>query len=145
MKLNRFRGGDHSVDDDRRAYCVLGGGHLGVAVARRLLANDDSVTLVDELSPSERRNLPETAVVHGDPTDIAVLEETGLGNDSTVIIATQSDSRNLLIAQLVRINFDDPDIVVLTNFPDRFDSIEQAGHEPICATSVLSDALVKNI
>jgi trk system potassium uptake protein TrkA len=144
MKLNRLRGGDHSVDDNIRTYCVLGGSHLGVAVARRLLANGDTVTLVDELSPREHRDLPETAVVHGDPADTAALEEAGLGNDSTVIVATQSDSRNLLIAQLVRINFDDPDIVVLTNAPDRLDPIEQAGHESVCATSVLSDALVEN-
>ncbi|MEF8800391.1 MAG: NAD(P)-binding protein [Halolamina sp.] len=144
MNLTRLRGGDHSVDHDGRTYYVLGGGHLGVAVARRLLADSDSVTLVDELSPGEHRGLPETAVVHGDPADTAVLEEAGLGNDSTVIVATQSDSRNLLIAQLVRTTFDDPNIVVLTNVPDRFDLIEQAGHVPVCATSVLSDALVDN-
>jgi trk system potassium uptake protein TrkA len=142
MIPNRTTGG--SSANDPPSVCVLGGGQLGVAVARRLRENGDTVTLVDELAPQEHAGLPETAVVHGDPSDTDVLEDAGLDHAETVVVATRTDSRNLLIAQLVNANFD-ADVVVLTNTPDRLDPIAQAGHEPVCATAVLSDALVNNV
>ena len=59
-------------------------------------------------------------------------------------MATGSDSRNLLVAQLVRARFDVSDVVVLAHQPDRVGLFEAAGHDPVCATDALSAALVED-
>lgn len=127
---------DHSERTSERACYVLGGGRLGTAVARRLRSNGYPVSLVD--SSADR---PETSGRRGDPVDLTLLEEAGLAGASTVIVATRSDRRNLLVAQLVSARFDVPEVVVLANVPDRLDAFAEAGHDPVCATDALSDAI----
>lgn len=118
-------------------YYVLDGGQVGEAVAKRLSAEGYTTALVDEsYNPSE---LPGRA---GDPTDVRTLKEVGLSDESTIVVASQLDGRNLLIAQLVSANFDVSRVMVLANAPERYDLLAEAGHEPVCATTALSEALV---
>lgn len=117
---------------------VLGGGHTGRAVARRLRANGHAVALIDETRHDSA--LPGT---EGDPTDVRVLDDAGVERASRVIVASRSDRRNLLIAQLVRSRYDVDRVLVLANEPPRFDLFADAGHEPVCATTALSEALVE--
>lgn len=131
---------DRTPECEQSAYYVLGGRHLGSAVARRLRADGHTVCVVDEAYDRS-----ETPGLRGDPADIRALEAAGVGATSTVVVATESDSRNLLIAQLVRANFDVKNIIVLVNVPDRLEMFTEAGHDPVCATSVLSDTLVDTV
>lgn len=119
---------------------VLGGGLLGMAVARRLQAADRTVVLVDESA-----DVPDLPVVRADPTDIAALREAELNRDAVVVVATPSDGQNLLAAQLVRARFDVDRVVVLTNHPDRVDAFADVGHESVCATELLADGLVDRL
>lgn len=137
MEPNRSSGHDPPGEETGTTYCVLGGGHLGAAIARRLREDDHTVVLVDDSN-----ELSGTPVLRGDPADVRVLEEADVAAATTVIVATESDSRNLLIAQLVRVRFDVPNVVVVANTPERLDLIAEAGHEPVCATSALSDVVV---
>jgi trk system potassium uptake protein TrkA len=113
-------------------------GVVGVATPYpRLREDGHAVSLVDDTN-----ELSKTPVLRGDPADVRVLEEAEVAAASTVIVATESDSRNLLIAQLVRVRFDVPEVVVVANNPERFDLIVEAGHEAVCATSALSEVVV---
>ncbi|WP_373689906.1 NAD-binding protein [Halocatena marina] len=131
---------DRSTEHETSSYYVLGSRHVGPAVARRLRVNDHTVCVLDELNGRS-----ETSGFEGDQIDVQTLETAGVGAASAVVVATESDSRNLLIAQLVRACFDVTNIIVLTNVPEHFDMFREAGHNPVCATSALSDALVNTI
>jgi trk system potassium uptake protein TrkA len=131
---------DRPTGRTEATHYVLGGGQVGVAVARRLLDDGHAVRLVDE--DYDDHEIPG---YHGDPADLGVLEAAGIAGTSTVVVATQSDRRNLLVAQLVRAHFDVARIVVLVNSPCRSALFEAAGHEPICATTALSEALTKSV
>ena len=131
--------GPHT-DGETNAYYVLGGEHLGSAVADRLRADGHSVCVVDE--SHDRSHVPG---VRGDPSDVRALEAADVGSATTAVVCTGSDRRNLLVAQLVRAHFDVETVVVLANDPDRIDLFTEAGHAPVCATSVLSDALLEAI
>jgi trk system potassium uptake protein TrkA len=131
-------------------HYVLGGQHLGAAVARRLQAEGHHVRLVE--APDDIPGARETPddlsgidVVRGDPTEVEVLAAAGMSETSTVVVATGSDRRNLLIAQLVATRFDPYRVLVLANAPPRIELFAEAGHEPICVTSALSEALVENV
>jgi len=139
MKPNQPAGEDGATDRAGTAYCVLGGGDLGRSVARALHDTGHAVRLVEDSPP--RSEIPVTS---GDPADVELLEAAGIADASTVIVATGSDPRNLLIAQLVRARFDVPRTLVLVNSPSRLDTFQEAGHEPVCATTVLSEALIES-
>lgn len=136
-------------------HYVLGGQHLGAAVAHRLQAEGHSVRLVaaaDDGPSDPADDLFEASddpagidVIRGDPTEAEVLAEVGVTDTSTVVVATRSDRRNLLIAQLVRTRFDPYRVVVLANAPPRLELFAEAGHEPICVTTALSEALMENV
>lgn len=121
-------------------YYVLGGGSVGQSMAERLRALGHSVTVVDE--DHVVGDLPGK---QGDPEDLRVLQAAGVSDTSTVVVATDQDGRNLLIAQLVRAHFDVPEVLVLVNDPDRHGLVARAGHEPVCATTALADALVEKV
>lgn len=137
MIPNRFTG-ESTAEDSQNHHYVLGGGSLGAAVANRLRENGVAVTHVDEDADGED-------AVNLDPTRLLTLETAKLAGATSVIVAGRSDRRNLLIAQLVRTHFGVERIVVLTNDPDRYDLIDEAGHDPVCATTVLSTALVESV
>lgn len=139
-KSNQFSRDEPSSEVADSEYYVLGGGHVGVFVAQRLRANGHTVSVVD-LSHSS----PELPVLRGDPADVRTLNKAGVSDASAVIVATSNDGRNLLIAQLVCAHFDVPRIIVLVSVPHRLDLVAEAGHEPICATTALSEALIDSV
>lgn len=120
--------------------CVLGGGPLGAAVARRLQTSGRAVVLLDESIDDD-----DLSVIRIDPTDAAALNGAALKRDAVVVVATPSDRRNLLAAQLVRAHFDVERIVVLTNHPDRVEAMADVGHDVVCATELLADGLVAHL
>jgi len=128
-----------SADGTKTDYYVLGGGHLGAAVARQLSVASHPVTFVGGV------DVADVPSIRGDPSSVAVLRDAGITATSTVVVATPDDGRNLLVAQLVRTRFDVADIFVVVHAPDRTGLVAQAGHEPICATTVLADGVVTDI
>jgi len=119
---------------------VLGGSHLGVAVARRLQAAGHDVTLVD--ADADVDDLP---TLRGDPRNVTVLSDAGLTETATVVVAMPDDGWNLLVAQLLRTRFGISEAFVVVHTPERFDLVADAGHEPICATTVLADGVVDGV
>ena len=132
----RARGSESFGDAEEPVHYVLGGGHVGVAIAERLRADGHrNVTVDRSYRPGDVPGFV------GDPTDPDVLSEAGIERASTVVVAMRSDRRNLLVAQLVRSRFDVPRIIAFVDDPDRCPLFTDAGNEPFCATTALSEAL----
>lgn len=129
-----------TTEESAAEYVVLGGNHVGEAIASRLHAGGHDVVVVTDTPTST-----DVRTLEGDPAELSTLVDLTLAEEATVLVATRSDARNLLVAQLVRANFDVPRTFVLTNRPDRADSVDAAGHEPICATSAIADAVVEEL
>jgi len=129
-----------SSDEEETTHYVLGGDHVGNAIAEQLQTNGYRVTLIDESYESD--DIPGFS---GDPTEVKVLSESGVDAASTVVVATRSDSRNLLIAQLLRARFDVQRVVAFVDDPDRLPLFAEAGHDPFCVTTALSEALAEDL
>jgi len=109
---------------------------MGTAIAEQLRANGYQVATV-----SEGPDSVDVPTVNGDPSAVAVLSEAGIEPASTVIVATRSDRRNLLIAQLVRTHFGVSRVIPLVHDPERSALFAEAGHEPLCVSTALSTAV----
>ncbi len=88
-----------------RRVVVAGGGHVGQALTRLLLAEKIDVTVIQR---SESRafelaaQLPEALVLKGDATDPAIQREAGVPDADYFIAATQDDENNIFGALLAR-------------------------------------------
>jgi len=86
-----------------RRVLVIGGGRVGLQVARALLAEDVAVTVIersrarcDALGPE----LPAARVLHGDGTDVRLLVDEGIAAADAIATLTDDDPTNLLAALL---------------------------------------------
>ncbi|GAB7094779.1 hypothetical protein JCM30237_19320 [Halolamina litorea] len=121
-------------------HYVLGDGELGVSIARRLRASGHAVVIIDETVDP-----PDVPTVAASPTDFGALREAGVADAAVVVVATPSDRRNLLLAQSIRVRFEEPRLVVLVNTPDRVDLFADAGHDVVCATDAVSTAVAERV
>lgn len=129
------KGGDSYTEAGEATHYILGGAHVGIEIAEQLQAAGHRVAVVDD--SYESSDIPGFT---GDPATVDVLVRSGVDSASTVVVATHSDHRNLLIAQLVRARFDVPRVIVFVHDPDRASLFADAGHEPFCVTTALGAA-----
>ncbi len=85
--------------------CILGGGVVGEALALALEGRDTRIQLIerDPHRASElAQRLNQTEVIHGDGTDLALLEEQRVGEADLFVAVSQEDEVNLLAGLLAR-------------------------------------------
>jgi Trk K+ transport system NAD-binding subunit len=131
---------DKSLTDADAEVYILGGGAVGTALAQRLRESNLDVNLIDV--GADPGAVPSRRV---DPTYSNALAEVELPSAATVIVATPGGGRNLLFAQLVRVRFDVERVLVVANNPDRVDMLADAGHDSICASTALADAVADHL
>lgn len=83
---------------------VVGGGVVGVAVAQGLNKAGWNVTIIEVDRDRCERIAGEVKalVLHGDGTDLDLLEEEHIGESSVLVAVTSNDEKNLLISLLAR-------------------------------------------
>jgi trk system potassium uptake protein len=93
------------VGREVRRVMILGGGNVGFMVAQELLKRRVEVVLIE--ASRERcewlsQELPEALVIHGDGTDIELLEAEGMAEADVVVAVTDNDEKNLLASLLAK-------------------------------------------
>lgn len=122
-KLLGFEG-----DPERRRVVLVGANGLTTAFAGVLRDHDWKAVVVDS-APQKLARLREqkVATVSGDARDAATYDEAGLERDSLVAALTLNDELNLLVAELVRTEFDVEHPVVALHQPSsEFGSVRRA-------------------
>lgn len=124
---------------------ILGGDDVGLALARHLRNEAWSVDLLDSdptiVERAVRHDVPAHAV---DITDVRELDEHDVEKVDVAIVASDSDSANLLAAQLLRVAFDVEHVVVRVNDARNIDSFEELGFVTVCASSALAESIVRS-
>ena len=118
---------------------IVGGDHVGGRLAARLAHVDVVGFLDDEFPVSETE--AEVVGREVDITDRRQLEQVGLDDVETVVVASERDSVNLLVSQLLRTTFDVDRVVVRINDPQNRAPFEETGVETVCVADALSRAL----
>jgi len=94
----------NNSQSDRRRAIVCGGGSVGVGVANGLREAGWSVKIIEQ----DRRRCDELAqlcsslVLHGDASDLDLLEEEHIESVSALIAVTNNDEKNLLISLIAK-------------------------------------------
>ena len=118
---------------------IVGGGKIGANVTRSLVERDQEVVLIE--SGAERADVLEAEfghrVVHGDGTELYVLEQAGITRPPAIVVAaTGDDEDNLVISQLSRERYGVQKVIARVNDPrnqEHFDLLDIA--PTVCSTN----------
>ena len=96
-----FRGGHHQ---EKRRAMVCGGGSVGVGVANGLREAGWMVKIIeqDRKRCEELSELCESLVLHGDASDIDLLQEEHIESVTALVAVTNNDEKNLLISLVAK-------------------------------------------
>jgi trk system potassium uptake protein TrkA len=118
---------------------IAGGGKIGANLARTLLRAGQEVTLIEQRRDRFERleDEFEHVVVHGDATELFVLERAGVQRPPSIVIAaTGDDEDNIVICQLAREKYGVEKVIARVNDPRNQVHFDLLGVSPtVCATS----------
>jgi trk system potassium uptake protein TrkA len=122
---------------------VVGCGRVGSQVALRLAADGWDVTVIDEKEEALVR-LGESwrgGFIVGHGMDSEILLSAGIENANAVVVATNGDNTNLVIAQVAQKRFEVPCVVARILDPARAQFYAEQGMRTICPTQTAIDEL----
>jgi trk system potassium uptake protein len=129
---------------------VVGAGRVGSTVAKWALAEGHEVSVLDEdpLSHERLDNELDTSweeaggrFTVGTALEIDALTEAGIAEAETVIVCTDGDNTNLVVAQIARRRWGIEGVIVRVLDPRRAEWYRQQGLSTICPTAVAIDML----
>jgi trk system potassium uptake protein TrkA len=126
---------------------IAGGGKVGSGVLRRLLRHGHEVTLIEQRHDRFERleDEFEHQVVHGDATELYVLERAGIERPPDVVIAvTGDDEDNIVIGQVARERYHVPKVVARVNDPRNQKHFDLLGIGPTVSATQSIMALVEH-
>jgi trk system potassium uptake protein len=123
---------------------VVGCGRVGSTVALQLHGSGWDVTVCDENEDALGRLGEQWTggflVGHG--MDLHLLREAGIEDADAVVVTTDGDNTNLVIAQAAQQHFQVPTVVVRVLDPARAQFYATRGLRVICPTSAAIETLV---
>ena len=126
---------------------IIGCGRVGSAIAVELDRAGWDVTAIDEKEDAIDRLGSHWAggFVQGHGMDLAVLGEAGIDHADAVVVATNGDNTNIVVAQVAKERFKVPCVVVRMLDPARSEFYRERGLHVVCPTahaiSVIEEAL----
>lgn len=125
----------------------MGCGRVGARVAALLDHTGNHVTVIDTDSRAFRR-LPAGFggdTIIGTGIDEDVLRSAGIETADAFIAVTNGDNRNIMAAQVARLVFNVPEVVVRIYDPVREDTYRRLGLTTVCPTTTISAIILDNI
>jgi trk system potassium uptake protein len=126
---------------------VIGCGRVGSNVALQLAEDGWDVIAVDEKEEALGR-LGEGwrgGFILGHGMDVDVLREAGIEDADAVVVATDGDNTNIVIAQVAQKRFGIDCVVVRVLDPARADFYKSRGLRTVCPTKTAIDTLTEAV
>jgi trk system potassium uptake protein TrkA len=122
---------------------VIGCGRVGSGVALRLAEEGWDVTALDEKEEALTRLGEDWAggFVVGHGMDLDLLRRAGIEDADAVVVATNGDNTNIVVAQVAQKRFAVPCVVVRILDPGRADFYATQGLRTICPTQTAISTL----
>jgi trk/ktr system potassium uptake protein len=126
---------------------VIGCGRVGSSVAHELRGDGWQVVAVDQKEEALSRlgEHWDGGFVVGHGMDTSVLRRAGIEEADAVVVATNGDNTNIVVAQVVQKRFGIDCVVVRILDPARADFYEAQGMRTFCPTSTAITALTEAV
>jgi len=122
---------------------IVGCGRVGSAIALQLDADGWDVSVIDQKEDGLVRlgDRWRGTYVVGHGMDVARLKEAGIEEADAVVVATNGDNTNLVVAQVAQRRFDIGCVVVRILDPARAEFYATQGLRVVCPTKTAIDEL----
>lgn len=126
---------------------VVGCGRVGSTVARTLAEEGWDVTAVDETEAALARlgDRWRGGFVVGHGMDVALLREAGIESAEAVVVATDGDNTNIVVAQIARDMFEVKCVVVRLLDPARAKFYASRGLDVVCPTKTAYETVTERV
>jgi len=126
---------------------IMGCGRVGARLAALFDRTGHHVTVLDR-QPEAFARLPgdyrgNTRL--GTGIDEDVLRAAGIESADLFLAVTNSDNANIMAAQIAKLTFRVPRVVVRIYDPDREDTFHQMGLETICPTTLIANRIYESV
>ncbi|MEJ7824475.1 MAG: TrkA family potassium uptake protein [Solirubrobacteraceae bacterium] len=119
---------------------IVGGGKVGLNLARELIRTGQEVTLIEQERRAYLRIEQELehSVQYGDGTELWVLERAGIQRADLVVAVTGDDEDNILICQVAKDKYLCQRIIARCNNPRNLQHFQLLGIQPaVSATDLI--------
>lgn len=125
---------------------IVGGGKVGLNLARELLGKDVEVTLVEQRRERYLSIDSELGYIvqYGDGTELWVLERAGIQRADLVVAVTGDDEDNILISQIAKEKYLVDRIIARVNNPRNHQYFELLGVQPVVSATDLILRLIEH-
>ena len=122
---------------------IVGCGRLGSTLANQLSDAGKNVILIDQNEAAFRKLSPAYAglTLTGDATNRTTLNQAELNRADHLVIVTNNDNTNIMIAQLARECFRTPQIICRLYDPQRECVYREFGIQTLCPTRLSALAI----
>jgi trk system potassium uptake protein TrkA len=126
---------------------VMGSGRVGARVASILDHNGHDVSVIDTQANAFRRLSPDFngLTIIGNGIDEDVLRKAGIESATAFIAVTNGDNRNIMAAQVAKLVFEVPEVVVRIYDPVREDTYRRLGLTTVCPTTTMSALILDQV
>ncbi len=127
---------------------IIGAGKVGFFLAKRLIQNKHTVSIVDKnkLICQETAREVEALVINGDGCDPKILEEAGISRCDVMAAVTGDDEDNLIICQLAKERFNVQRTVGRVNNPDNEYTFSELGIDvPVDSTQIIAKIIEEEV
>ena len=118
---------------------IIGWGRLGASLAASLSNRKKNVSIIDKNKEAFRKLSPSFGglTLEGDATYIDILKEAEIDKSTVVILVTNNDNTNIMIAQMVKELFGIKTVIARLYDPERECVYKEFNIDTICP-SILS-------
>jgi len=127
---------------------IIGAGKVGYFLAKRLVANKHTVSIVekDKARCEEIAKELEALVINGDGCEPRILEEAGIVRADVLAAVTGEDEDNLIISQLAKERFNVNRTVGRVNNPDNEHTFAELGIDvPVDSTKIIAKVIEEEV
>lgn len=126
---------------------IVGCGRVGARIASILDHNGHEVAVVDSDQHAFRKLSPSFGgeTVIGTGIDEDVLRNAGIEDAHAFVAVTNEDNRNIMAAQVARLIFEVPEVVVRIYDPIREDTYRRLGLTTVCPTTTVSALILDHV
>lgn len=131
-------------------YLILvGGGNVGIQLAKRLIARGDEVLLIekDAATAGQLANLlGDEHIMHGDGCELNTQRDAGFTRADVVVAVTGEDEDNFVTCQLAREVWHTERVLARVNDPSHEETFRKIGiDETVSATGIIYNLLEQQI
>jgi trk system potassium uptake protein TrkA len=128
---------------------LIGGGNVGIQLAKRLIARGEEVLVIekDASTASKLANLlGEEYVMHGDGCEVFTQRDAGFERADVIVAITGEDEDNFVACQLAKEVWKTERIIARVNDPSHEETFRNIGiEETVSATGIIYNLIVQQI